>query len=95
MSKRILDLNTISSASNDDYLVVDGSSGTRKITPENIVGNSAVAQTLADHISSASDAIDEMQTTIGTLQGEIENIPVVRFTDPNSDGNIVISLGGD
>lgn len=95
MSKRILDLNTISSASNDDYLVVDGSSGTRKITPENIVGNSAVAQSLLNQISDASDAIDEMQTTIGTLQGEIENIPVVRFSDPNSDGNIVISLGGD
>lgn len=77
MSKRILDLNTISSASNDDYLVVDGSSGTRKITPENIVGNSAVAQSLLNQISDASDAIDEMQITIGTLQSEIENIPEV------------------
>lgn len=77
MSKRIIDLNTISSASNDDYLVVDGSSGTRKITPENIVGNSAVAQSLLNQISDASDAIDEMQITIGTLQSEIENIPEV------------------
>ena len=80
MSKRILDLNTISSASNDDYLVVDGNSGTRKITPENIVGNSTVAQSLLNQISDASDDIDEMQVTIGTLQSEIENIPVIDTT---------------
>lgn len=77
MSKRILDLNTISSASDDDYLVVDGSSGTRKITPENIVGNSAVAQTLANNISNASDDIEEMRSTIGSLQSAVENIPIV------------------
>ncbi len=80
MSKRILDLNTISSASNDDYLVVDGSSGTRKITPENIVGNSAVAQTLANNISSTSDDIEEMRSTIGSLQSAVENIPSVDAT---------------
>lgn len=80
MSKRILDLNTISSASNDDYLVVDGSSGTRKITPENIVGNSAVAQTLANHISSASDDIGEIRSTVASLQNAVENIPLVDVT---------------
>lgn len=80
MSKRILDLNTISSASNDDYLVVDGSSGTRKITPENVVGNSIAVQALTNDISNVSDDIGEMSGTIGTLQSAVENIPVVDAT---------------
>ena len=80
MSKRILDLNTISSASNDDYLVVDGSSGTRKITPENIVSNSTVAQTLTNDISNVSDDIGEIQSTVASLQNAVENMPLVDAT---------------
>ena len=93
MSKRILDLNTISSASNDDYLVVDGSSGTRKITPENIVGNSTVVQTLANNISNASDDIEEMSGTIGTLQSAVENIPIVDAVPTEGSTNAVQSGG--
>ena len=80
MSKRILDLNTISSASNDDYLVVDGNSGTRKITPENIVGNSAVAQILEEHINDANAEIGNMQSDIGLLQSAVETIPAIDST---------------
>lgn len=91
MSKRILDLTTISSVSNDDYLVVDGSSGTRKITLENIVGNSTVAQTLAEHISDASDDIEEMRSAIGSLQGAVENIPIVDATPTANSTNAIQS----
>lgn len=74
MSKRILDLNTISSASNDDYLVVDGNSGTRKITPENIVLNSDAVHTLAEHVGDVADNVDGLQINMGKAQGDIEEL---------------------
>lgn len=74
MSKRILDLNTISSASNDDYLVVDGNSGTRKITPENIVGNSDAVHALEEHVGDVADDVDGLQINMGKAQGDIEEL---------------------
>lgn len=74
MSKRFLDLPTVSSVSSDDYLAIDGSSGTRKITPENIVGNSAVAQRLEGHIADANNVIDGLQTNMGEAQSDIEEL---------------------
>lgn len=74
MSKRILDLNTISSASNDDYLVVDGSSGTRKITPENIVENSEAVHALDERVDDVADNVDGLQINMGKAQGDIEEL---------------------
>lgn len=72
MSKRILDEATASNVASDDYLYIDGATnGSRKITPENIVSNSTVAQNLAEHISEANETITEMQANIAADHAEL------------------------
>lgn len=84
-TKRILDEQTASVAASDDYLYIDGqTNGSRKITPENVVANSTVAQNLATHIAEATETVGELQDAIDGLSNDIGDLANLETTDKSS-----------
>ena len=75
MSRRILDETTKSTFASDDYLYMDGQTdGSSKITPDNLVRNTTVAQQLAQHIADAEDDVEQITSNIETIQGDITDL---------------------
>ena len=75
MSRRILDETTKSTFASDDYLYMDGQTdGSSKITPDNLVRNTTVAQQLAQHIADAEDDVEQITSDIETIQGDINDV---------------------
>lgn len=75
MSRRILDETTKSTFASDDYLYMDGQTdGSSKITPDNLVRNTTVAQQLAQHIADAEDDVEQITSDIETIQGDITDL---------------------
>ncbi len=84
-TKRILDEQTASVVAPDDYLYIDGATNnSRKITPENVVRNTTVAQNLATHIAEATEAVDELQDAIDGLSNDIGDLANLETTDKSS-----------
>lgn len=75
MARRILDETTKSTFASDDYLYMDGQTdGASKITPDNLVRNTTVAQQLAQHIEDAEDAVEQITTDIEGIQSDISDV---------------------
>lgn len=75
MSKRILDETTKSTFASDDYLYMDSATdGATKITPDNLVRNTTVAQQLAQHIADAANDLADVQGDISDLQGDLADV---------------------
>lgn len=75
MARRILDETTKSTFASDDYLYMDGQTdGSSKITPDNLVRNTTVAQQLAQHIADAEDDVEQITSDIETIQGDITDL---------------------
>ena len=75
MSRRILDETTKSTFASDDYLYMDSATdGATKITPDNLVRNTTVAQQLAQHIADAADDLESVQGDISDLQGDVADV---------------------
>lgn len=75
MSRRILDETTKSTFASDDYVYMDGQTdGSSKITPDNLVRNTTVAQQLAQHIADAADDLESVQGDIETIQDDITDL---------------------
>ena len=75
MSRRILDETTKSTFASDDYLYMDSATdGATKITPDNLVRNTTVAQQLAQHIADAEDDVEQITSDIETIQGDITDL---------------------
>lgn len=75
MSRRILDETTKSTFASDDYLYMDGQTdGSSKITPDNLVRNTSVAQQLAQHIADAEDEVGQITEDIEGIQSDINNV---------------------
>ena len=75
MSRRILDETTKSTFASDDYLYMDSATdGATKITPDNLVRNTAVAQQLAQHIADAEDDVEQITTDIEDTQSDLNDV---------------------
>ena len=75
MSRRILDETTKSTFASDDYLYMDGATdGSSKITPDNLVRGTTVAQQLAQHIADAEDDVEQITSDIEDIQSDITDI---------------------
>ena len=75
MSKRILDEQTVSTVASDDYVYMDGqTNGSSKITPDNLVRNTTVAQQLAQHIADAEDEVEQITSDIGDIQTDLNDL---------------------
>lgn len=67
-TRRILDETTKSTFASDDYLYMDGQTdGSSKITPDNLVRNTTVAQQLAEHIADAEEEVEQISSDIEDL----------------------------
>ena len=75
MARRILDETTKSTFSSDDFLYMDGQTdGASKITPDNLVRNTTVAQQLAQHIADAEDEVEQITADIEGIQTDINDV---------------------
>lgn len=75
MSRRILDETIRSTFASDDYVYMDGqTNGSSKITPDNLVRNTTVAQQLAQHIADAEDDVEQITGDIETIQSDISGL---------------------
>lgn len=75
MSKRILDEITKSTFASDDYLYMDGQTdGASKITPDNLVRNTTVAQQLAQHIADAEEEVEQITADIEDIQTDLNDV---------------------
>ena len=75
MARRILDETIKSTFASDDYLYMDSATdGATKITPDNLVRNTTVAQQLAQHIADAEDDVEQITSDIETIQGDINDL---------------------
>lgn len=75
MARRILDETTKSTFASDDYLYMDGQTdGASKITPDNLVRNTSVAQQLAQHIADAEDEVEQITTDIEGIQTDLNGV---------------------
>ena len=92
MSRRILDETTKSVFASDDYLYMDSATdGATKITPDNLVRNTTVAQQLAQHIADAADDlesvqgdIEDIQTDLSDLRSDLGDLSELDTTDKSS-----------
>ena len=74
MSRRILQETTKSTFASDDFLYMDGETdGASKITPDNLVRNTTVAQQLSDHITSAEEEVAQITTDIEGIQTDLND----------------------
>lgn len=58
-----------------------------------------IAETIENAAETAQEVIDQIPSDYSTLSADVENIKdclgdIVQFSDANSDGNIVITIGG-
>lgn len=75
MARRILDEVGKSTFGSDDYLYMDSATeGASKITPDNLVRNTTVAQQLAQHIADAEEEVEQITGDITTIQGDIADV---------------------
>lgn len=75
MARRILDETTKSTFASDDYLYMDGQTdGASKITPDNLVRNTTVAQQLAQHIEDAEEEVEQITEDIEGIQSDINDV---------------------
>lgn len=75
MARRILNETTKSTFVSDDYLYMDGQTdGASKITPDNLVRNTTVAQQLAQHIADAEEEVEQITGDIETIHGDITDV---------------------
>lgn len=102
MSKRILDEVGKSTFASDDYLYMDSATeGASKITPNNLVRNTAVAQQLAQHIADAEEEvaqitedIEGIQTDLNGVKGDIGDLSNLETEDKSSIVNAINEVAG-
>ena len=103
MSRRILDETTKSVFASDDYLYMDSATdGATKITPDNLVRNTTVAQQLAQHIADAEDDveqitsdIEDIQTDLSDLRSDLGDLSELDTTDKSSIVNAINEVASD
>ena len=75
MSRRILEETTKTTFASDDFLYMDGQTdGASKITPDNLVRNTTVAQQLAQHIADAEEEVEQITTDIEGIQTDLNGV---------------------
>ena len=102
MSRRILDEVGKSTFASDDFLYMDSpTEGASKITPNNLVRNTSVAQQLAQHIADAEDEVEQItediegiQTDLNGVKGDIGDLEDLETEDKSSLVNAINEARG-